>query len=34
MEIDLGFDTRELEWYLQCAGKTLEEFVKWRNGVN
>ena len=29
MEIDLGFDTRELEWYLQCSGKTLEEFVEW-----
>ena len=28
-EIDIGFDKRELEHYLECNGKTLKEFVKW-----
>ena len=26
---DLGFDTREIEWYLECNGKTLEQMIKW-----
>jgi len=26
---NLGFDIRELEYYLECNGKTLEEFIKW-----
>jgi len=24
-----GFDTRDFEWFLECHGKTLKDFVEW-----
>lgn len=26
-----GFDTKDLEWYLNCNGKRLDEFEVWVN---
>ena len=26
---DIGFDSRELEWFLECEGKTIDDFLEW-----
>ena len=26
---DIGFDVRELKWFLECNNKTFKEFLKW-----
>ena len=28
---DIGFDSEDLEWYLECHKKTISEFIGWAN---